>query len=111
MKHIVNIAFDFDDDRVEKILNESVEQQVRDDIRQKILNKIFEKQWDPKRGRLNADPNRDPLQYWVSDYVKTMLKDSKEDICRAAAKELAESMMKSTKWKQLVIEALKETKE
>lgn len=111
MKHIVNIAFDFDDERVERILNESVEQQVRDEIKQDILNKIFDKQYDPRRGRLNANPTRDPLQYWVKDAVMTILKDSKEDICRAVAHEIVESMSKSKKWKEMIIEAIKEKSE
>ena len=106
MQHVVNIAFDFDDEQVKKILEDTTVNKVQKDIKQAIIDELFEKR-DWGRGS-HADPERDPLQEWVRDYIKELVSEHKEDICRAAANEIAESMSKSKKWKELIVEVIKE---
>ena len=101
MKHIVNIAFDFDDERVQKILEETAEVKILKDIRQSVMDNIFEKSgW----GRdTHADPTKDPIKFWVKDMVKDVLMECKEDICKQAAIELADSMKRSKKWREMAM--------
>lgn len=106
MEHIIHVAFNFDDDAVKKRLEETVERDVKNDIKQDIVDQIFEKQgW----GRnAHSDPKTCPLDDWIRDYIREIISEYKEDICRAAAHEIVESMSKSKKWKELIVEAVKE---
>ena len=102
MKHVVNIAFDFDDARVRQVLENSCVDHVEAYLKQAVIDDVFEKRgW----GRdTHADPTTDPLKMWVREMIKEMLQDMKEDICRAAAKDIVESMNKSSKWKEKIVE-------
>lgn len=108
MEHIIHVAFDFDDDAVKKRLEDTVERDVKENIKQYVIDEIFEKHsW----GRnTHADPTMDPIKDWVRDYIKELVAEHKEDICRAAAHEIVESMSKSKKWKEMIVEAVKEKK-
>ncbi len=105
MQHVVNVAFDFDDDRVKKILEDTTVEKVQKDIKQAIIDEVFEKS-DWGRGS-HANPENDPLSAWVTRYIKELIGEYKEDIIKQAGKEIAQSMMKSSKWKQMVIEETK----
>ena len=106
MQHVVNIAFDFDDERVKKILEDTTVDKVQKDIKQAIIDELFEKRvWERNS---HADPEKDPLSGWARDYIRELITEYKEDICRAAANEIAESMSKSKKWKELIVEVIKE---
>lgn len=106
MQHVVNIAFDFDDDRIKKVLEDTTVERVQKDIRQAVIDKVFSKSgWNLNS---HADPSRDPLQEWVKREVINLLSDNKEYICKLAAKELAQSMAKSSKWKNMIVEEVKE---
>ena len=102
MKHIINIAFDFEDSKVREHLTETIEGQVKAEIKQAVLDDIFEKKnW----GRdTHADPSQDPLKFWVREMVKDIIMEHKDDICRMAAKDIVEGMNKSPKWKQKILE-------
>lgn len=102
MKHVVSIAFDFEDERVRKILSETVEQTVIRDIKQDVVDDIFEKRGWGMNG--HADSKNDPIQYWVREMVKGMLEEVKEDICKQAAVEVAERLCRSPKWRQKLAE-------
>ena len=101
MKHIVNIAFDFDDDRVRKYMDETIEETVRKDIRQAVVDNVFEKSaWGRNS---HADPEKDPLQFWVKNMVRDALLECKDEICKLAAAELAQSMKRSKKCRDAVM--------
>lgn len=103
MKHIVNVAFDFDDERVSKILSETVEQKVIADIKQDVINKIFDSGWNYK-----PDPKTSQLREWVKAMVKDILDEVKEDICDKAAKEVADRLVRSAKFREKVAEKVSE---
>lgn len=105
MQHVVNIAFDFDDERIKKVLEDTTVERVQKDIRQAVIDKIFSKSaWGMGS---HADPSKDQLQEWVKREVINLLSDNKEYICKLAAKELAQSMAKSPKWKNMIVEEVK----
>ena len=102
MKHVVNIAFDFDDDKIISSLEESCEEDVKKDIRQCIIDKVFAKSdWGR---RAHADPETDPIQEWVKNYIKEIIAEYKDEIVAQAGKELAQSMWKSKKWQEQLFE-------
>ena len=102
MKHVVNIAFDFEDSRVRQHLEETVEEQVKNELKQAVIDSIFQKRdWGRNS---HADPANDQLKYWVQEMVKDIIAEHKDDICREAAKMIVESMNKNPKWKQKVLE-------
>lgn len=109
MQHVVNIAFEFDDERIKKTLEDTTVEKVQKDIRQAVIDEVFSKSWSGSGwGRnLHADPSKDPLQEWVKREVINLLSDNKEYICKLAAKELAQSMGKSAKWKNMIVEEVK----
>ena len=98
MQHIVNIAFDFDDERVKKILEDTTVDKVQKDIREAVIDQLFEKRWSNK----HAKPETDPLREWVTRMVRETLFENRDYICQLAAKELAESMKRSQKWQGVI---------
>lgn len=108
MQHIVNVAFDFDDERVKKILEETTVDKIQKEIKQAILDEIFEKQW----GNKHAVPDRDPFREWVRQYIKDLIAEYKDDICKHTAKELVEKFSKSNSFREKVaVQMLKEKHE
>lgn len=108
MQHIVNVAFDFDDERVKKILEDTTVDTIQREIKQSVIDEIFEKQW----GNKHANPERDPFREWVRQYIKDLLVEYKDDICKQAAKELVEKFSKSNSFREKVaVQMLKEKHE
>lgn len=116
MKHIINIAFDFDDQKVKETLEATVEEEVKKDIRQAVIDGILEKPTSYSYGYgsspskvSHATIGKDPLQGWVINYVKEYLAtpEVKETIWKLAGKEMAASMLKSPKYKELIFEEFK----
>lgn len=98
MQHVVNIAFDFDDERVKKILEDTTVDKIQKDIREAVIDQLFEKRW----GNKHANPETDPLREWVKNMVRETLFENRDYICQLAAKELAESMKRSQKWQGVI---------
>lgn len=103
MQHVVQIAFDFDDDRVKKILEDNTVDKIQKDIREAVIDQLFEKRW----GNKHASPESDPLQEWVTRMVRETMFENREYICQLAAKELATSMNKNPKWKEKIAEEVR----
>ena len=110
MQHVVQIAFDFDDERVKKILEETTVDEIQKDIRQAIIDDLFEKSaWGRNS---HADPEKDPLREWVKNMVRETLLENRDYICQLAAKELAEKFSKSNTFREKVaVQMLKEKHE
>ena len=104
MTHVVQIAFDFDDAKVTKTLEDTVVLKVTKDIEQEIVDKIFDKQW---RGwgenRAHADPSKDPLQNWAQEFVGKIIDENKDYICRLAANQIADRAMRSQKMREAIV--------
>lgn len=104
MQHVVNIAFDFDDERVKKILEETTVDKIQKDIREIIIDQLFEKRWSNK----HANPASDHLQEWVKWCVKDFIVEYKDDIVKQAAKEVAEKLARSNTFREKVIKEVSE---
>lgn len=98
MQHILNIAFDFDDEKIKNIVEKSIEQDMDSIIKEIILDRIApyeysylgntkERQWD----RLKAK---------VDDRIDAILNEHKEEIIDCAAIKLVESYKRTKAWKE-----------
>lgn len=103
MQHIVQIAFDFDDDSVKKKVEDGCVDSIYKELKQDVIDGLYEKRWGDKHANVNNG-----LQSWVIQEVYEILTENKEHICELAAHEIVQSMNKSTKWKDKIIENLKE---
>lgn len=102
--HIVNIAFDFDDDKVRKTLEESAEKKVLDNLLTDIKKAICNKS-DNYYG-FNAKPSDENftggLKAIVYDEIDKVLLDNKDKIIEIAADKLAERLSKTKAAKELI---------
>lgn len=103
MQHIVEIAFDFDDTRITKHIESSVEQQVIRKITDDIEKQMFQSSsWT--RGEI--DPSRDDLRLWVKTLVKEEFATYKDEIIAKAVKDIVDSTKRSKAFKEKLNESL-----
>lgn len=97
MQHILNIAFDFDDnaikEKVERDAFNEVVKKLREDVNKSLLGEYW-----------NRDATYN-LRQLVSNKVDDIIREHKEDIIKAAAMEVANSIRRTKKCRE-VIEAL-----
>lgn len=106
MEHIVNIAFDFDDETVKRKIEESAERQVIDKITTEIQKVICGRKYyadsviDPK--------DLSPLRNMVHAEVERMVSTYKDEIIEMAADKLCESLKRTKQVKEYVAKRLEE---
>lgn len=100
-QHIVNVAFDFDDDKVRKILEESAYNAVIKDIKKDIMEAVIDNTY--KKGESFF---KEKLRYMVQDSIDSVLEDYKPEIINAAAEKLAEKFSRTKAFKDKMKEAM-----
>ena len=96
MEHIVQIAFDFDDERVRQTIENTVKKEVIDGIQTDITKTLLHNFGSWNSNKENA------LIDLVRNEVGAFLGENKDVIVEAAAKNLAERLVKSKKGKELL---------
>lgn len=104
MQHIVNIAFDFDDDKITKKIEEDAYNDVLKMFYEDVQKIICGRYWDRKLNTKNLDPLRDIIR----EEARNILMDNKEVIIQAAAEGLVESVKRTKKFKEAVNEVVGE---
>lgn len=96
MEHIVQIAFDFDDERVRQTIENTVKKEVIDGIKADITNTLLRNfgSWNCSKESALVDLMR--------ERTDNFLKENKDVILEAAAKNLSERLAKSKKGKELL---------
>lgn len=96
MEHIVQIAFDFDDERVRQTIENTVKKEVIDGIQADITKTLLRNfgSWNNNKECALVD--------LVRNEVSAFLGENKDVIVEAAAKNLAERLAKSKKGKELL---------
>lgn len=105
MQHIVNIAFDFDDQTIKKKIEEDAYNDILNMIREDIQKVICSMNY------WNGKPNVNdisPLKEIVREEVRNVLAENKETIIQAAAEGLVESVKRTKKFKEAVNEVIGE---
>lgn len=101
--HVVNIAFDFDDDKVRKILEDSAYNAVIKDIKEDIKKSLIR---NPYRTSISDDAYKNEIKEMVQNSIDSVLEDYKEEIIQAAADRLAEKFSKTKVFKDKMKEAM-----
>ena len=96
MEHIVQIAFDFDDERVRQTIENTVKKEVIDGIQTDITKTLLRNfgSWSCSKESALVDLMR--------ERTDNFLKENKDVILEAAAKNLSERLAKSKKGKELL---------
>lgn len=94
MEHIIQFGVTIDDDAIQKRVMQYASQAITKDIRDVIFNFRY------------GSP--DGLSLEVAEMVKSVLEESKDEIIRLAAHEVAETMKRSKKYKE-IMKAIEET--
>lgn len=96
MEHIVQIAFDFDDERVRQTIENTVKKEVIDGIQADITKTLLRNfgSWNSNKEGTLVD--------LVRERMDNFLKENKDVILEAAAKNLSERLAKSKKGKELL---------
>ena len=100
-QHIINVAFDFDDDKVRRVLEETAERQVIDAIKKDIKAVISAK---PAYYNIDKSSFEAGLKELVIRQIDTLLEDYKPEIIDAAAEKLAEKLSRTKAAKNIVVE-------
>lgn len=108
--HIINVAFDFDDEKVKRSLEKSAESEILKSIKDDIVSEISKKS-DIFYGVSKEDKYRDGLRKMVKDSIDTMLEDYKDEIVYAASVRLAERLSKTKTAKEMLKETIEEVKD
>lgn len=106
MQHVVNIAFDFDDEKVTKIAESAIENDINSII-EKIISdhlapeKTYYYGWEKK-----TDRSWEALSKKIDDRIDDMLDEHKDEIIEMASNKLVESYKRTKAWKERTQEKL-----
>lgn len=100
MQHIIQFAFDFEDDRIRKSIENNIENQIISNIESQLNKQYFEKRW-----------GENPVESMVSESVKKIMSENKEQIIQTTAKLLCERMIRRKGFVDQVLEEMEETEE
>lgn len=96
MQHIVNIAFDFDDEKVAGCIEDNVESTVIKNIEDEIKSKYFSKKWG----------NDDPISGLVKDSVNRIVEKHTDVIMDSASKMLCDKLFRTKAIKEAALETV-----
>ena len=107
MQHIINIAFDFDDDKANKIAENTVENELDRIIKGIVTDKIAPMKhntWRPKE----RERDWTLLYNAVKNTVETMINEHKDEIIELAADKLVKSVKSTKAWRSTKEEIIEE---
>ena len=104
MQHIVNIAFDFDDEKVKSIAEDAVSNELDSIIRKIVLDHIA-----PMAISVYGDVKRrnwDAFDSKTREIIEEFLETNKDEILDRAATKLSESYKRTKAWREKAEETL-----
>ena len=105
MNHIVEISFDFDDEKVKDTAERAVENEMEKIVKDIVLDRIA-----PMSSGWYGKPARDwsILNQKVENTIQEFLEEHREDIIETAAKKLVQSVRATKVWKEKYKEIIDE---
>lgn len=100
MQHIIQVAFDFDDNKIRESIERNIENQIVSDIESQLNKQYFEKRWGDN-----------PVESMVSESVKKIMSENKEKIIQTTARMLCERLIRRKGFAESVLEEMKESEE
>lgn len=107
MQHILNIAFDFDDEKVKKVAENTVENELDRIIKDIVTDKIAPMKYNTWRPN-ERERDWSGLHNTVKDTVETMINEHKDEIIELAADKLVKSIKSTKAWRSTKEEIMKE---
>ena len=107
MQHILEIAFDFDDDKVKTLAEKAVENDLDKIITDIVTDKIapMERQrWSDRQER-----NWNNFNHRLDTAIAKMLDEHKEEILDRASEKLKESLRRTKAWKERYAKVMDDT--
>lgn len=101
MQHIVQIAFDFDDDKIRRSIESNIEKEIINNTQEKIYKEFFAKRWGEDK----------PIENMVFNLVTELIKSHKEEIVDMAAKSMCDRMLRRKGVKEQILGIAEENKE
>lgn len=98
MQHVLNIAFDFDDERVKTIAENAIQNNIDDIVKNIVLDHIAPEEYSYYSR--SKERNYKFLRQKVEERIDIVLKDHQEEIIEQAAKQLYESVRRTKAWKE-----------
>ena len=99
--HVVNVAFDFDDDKVQKILEDSAEKKVIDELKEEVYRSLSKRSYG--YGQYSKE---EILKSLAEESIDSFFEDYKNEIIQEAAKILAEKLVRSKAVKEATKQVL-----
>lgn len=114
-EHIIQFAVGIDDDAIIKSVMEHAEKKIINDIKVEILSHMFEGRYynskpvtvDNFSGKVKVDRDAN-FNDAVSELIARTFSEFKDEIIKAAAKELADSMKRTKAVKESINKAIKD---
>lgn len=105
MEHILNIAFDFDDEKVKKAAEDAVNNEMTKIVKEIVTDKIA-----PMSSGWYGKQERDWKNLWdkVDSAISEMLAEHREEIIEKAADKLVKSAKSTKAWKEKFAEIMDE---
>lgn len=100
MQHIIQFAFDFEDDRIRKSIEQNIENQIVSNIESQLNKQYFEVRWGEK-----------PVENMISESVKKIMSENKDKIIQTTATMLYERLIRRKGFAESVLEEMKESEE
>lgn len=102
MEHIFNIAINMDDERIKQTVAEKAEKEIMANITREVGRVIFERSGYYNGYGQNKGYNENHLSAWASGMFEDFLKENKDAIINAAAKELADRLARTKAGKAIL---------
>lgn len=100
MQHIMQIAFEFDDEAVKRHIESNAERVIMGKLETAVINSLFVNHF----GR-DADPKTDKLSMWTVNRFDAFLEAHKAEIIQAAGEYLAAKMARTKAGKAVIEQA------
>ncbi len=107
MQHIIQFAFDFDDDTIKQTIQEIAKEEVIKRITQDIETQMFETSFR----NIMPDPRRDPLKAWIEDIVRDEIIKYKDEIISQSVANVSEAIKRTKAFKESVETISQNTKQ
>ena len=106
MQHVLNIAFDFDDEKVKTTAENAIEKDINSIIEKIIIDYLAPEEtyyWGRERKK---DRSWEKLSNKIDNRIDAMLNEHKDEIIEMASDKLVKSYQRTKAWKEKVNQKL-----
>ena len=106
MQHIINIAFDFDDNKVKEIAENAIDNDINAIIEKIIIDYLAPEQTYYRGWEKKIERSWEELSNKIDDRIDAMLNEHKDEIIEMASDKLVRSYQRTKAWKEKVNQKL-----